>query len=55
VADDEEGKLFAFCWLQGCSDGAGGKIAFKGQFWYKISKFGLTQSFKISIYLKSQI
>ena len=32
-----------------------GKIAFKGQFCYKISKFELTQSFKISIYQKSLI
>jgi hypothetical protein len=53
VAGDEDGQLFAGG--TAAQTAAGGKIAFKGQFWYKISKFELTQSFKISIYLKSEI
>lgn len=53
MAGDEDGQLFAGS--TAAQTVADGKIAFKGQFWYKISKFELTQSFKISIYLKSEI
>ena len=49
------GSFLLFVGSRAAQTGAGGKIAFNGQFWYKISKFELTQSFKISIYLKSQI
>jgi len=53
VAGYEDGQLFAGD--TAAQTAGGGKIAFKGQFWYKISKFELTQSFKISTYLKSEI
>ena len=53
MAGDEDGQLFAGG--TAAQTAAGGKIAFNGLFWYKISKFKLTQSFKISAYLKSEI